>query len=121
MSLDASREPPVRGGVTAAPADAPFPGVTRISFQSAQATIAAYAFEPGAEFPPHSHGEEQITTVCEGEVEFLVDGERHRLGAGETFVVAPGLEHSLRAGRSGARFLAIVVPKRPRTDAYTIS
>lgn len=112
---------PVLGGVSAAPADTPFPGVTRSSHQSAQATIAAYTFVPGAEFPLHRHSEEQITVVLEGDVEFLVAGERHRLGAGETFVVAPDVEHGLRAGPAGARFLAVVVPRRARTDAYTIS
>lgn len=111
----------VLGGVTEAASDAPFPGVTRSSFRSAKATLAIYAFEPGAEFPLHRHGEEQITVVCEGEVEFVVAGERHRLVAGQTYVVQPNVEHGLRAGPGGARFLAIVVPPRQRTDAYTIT
>lgn len=113
--------PPVLGGVSGQREDTPFDGVTRTSHQSAQATVAAYAFEPGAEFPLHRHDEEQITVVCDGEVEFIVEGESHHLGAGETFVVAPGLVHGLRAGQAGARFLAVVVPRRDRADAYTIT
>jgi quercetin dioxygenase-like cupin family protein len=112
---------PVSGGVSAAPEDEPFPGVTRTSYQTAEATVASYRFAPGAEFPLHHHREEQITVICEGEVEFLVAGKTHRLGAGETFVVEPHVEHGLRAGDAGARFLAVVVPRRARTDAYTIS
>lgn len=116
-----SSQPPVFGNVTEASRDSPFPGVTRTSYQSAKATMATYAFEPGAEFPLHRHDEEQITVVCEGDVEFVVAGERHRLVAGETYVVQPDVEHGLRAGPEGARFLAIVVPPRSRTDAYTIT
>jgi unsaturated pyranuronate lyase len=112
---------PVSGGAAAGPPDEPFPGVRRTSYQTAEATVASYAFAPGAEFPLHHHREEQITVICDGEVEFLVDGETHRLGAGETFVVAPHVEHGLRAGAAGARFLAVVVPRRERADAYTIT
>jgi unsaturated pyranuronate lyase len=112
---------PVSGGAAAGPPDEPFPGVTRTSYQTAEATVASYAFAPGAEFPLHHHREEQITVICEGDVEFLVDGETHRLRAGETFVVAPHVEHGLRAGAAGARFLAVVVPRRQRADGYTIT
>lgn len=59
--------------------------------------------------------------VLEGEVEFEVDGRLHGLGPGETFVVEPGIEHSLRAGDAGARFLAVVVPRRVDRDAYELS
>lgn len=111
----------VTGGVSAAPQDEPFPGITRTTYQTAEATVASYTFAPGAQFPPHHHREEQITVICDGEVEFVVSGQTHRLGAGETFVVAPHLEHGLRAGAAGARFLAVVVPRRARPDAYTIA
>jgi hypothetical protein len=36
-------------------------------------------------------------------------------------VVPPGIEHGMTAGRSGARFLAIVVPRRERRDAYELA
>jgi quercetin dioxygenase-like cupin family protein len=110
----------VHGDVERLAAEDPFPGVRRRSFHSAQSTVAAYAFEPGAAFPLHRHDEEQITVIHEGEVEFEVAGERHVLGAGHTYVVAAGVQHGLRAGPSGARFLAVVVPRRARTDAYTV-
>jgi quercetin dioxygenase-like cupin family protein len=110
----------VHGDVETVAAEAPFPGVRRQSFHSVQSTVAAYAFEPGAAFPLHRHDEEQITVIHEGEVEFVVAGERHVLGAGHTYVVAAGVEHGLRAGPSGARFLAVVVPRRAHAGAYTV-
>jgi quercetin dioxygenase-like cupin family protein len=112
--------PAVRGAGPEPALEHPFPGVTRRTNQSERATVSAYAFEPGAEFPIHTHPEEQITVVLAGTVEFEVEGERHALGPGETYVVAGNLEHGLRAGPEGARFLAVVVPRRSGSDAYEI-
>jgi quercetin dioxygenase-like cupin family protein len=112
--------PPVRGAGAEPALEHPFPGVSRRTNQTERATVSAYAFEPGAEFPIHTHPEEQITVVLAGRVEFEVAGERHALGPGETYVVAGNLEHGLRAGPEGARFLAVVVPRRESSDAYQI-
>jgi quercetin dioxygenase-like cupin family protein len=116
----ASETPPVRGAGAEPAIEHPFPGVTRRTNQTAKATVSAYAFEPGAEFPIHIHPEEQITVVLEGSVVFSVEGEAHELGPGETYVVAPEVEHGLRAGPEGARFLAVIVPRRVGSDAYEI-
>jgi quercetin dioxygenase-like cupin family protein len=101
--------------------DEPFPGVLRRTFQTEQSTLASYVMQPGASFPLHRHAQEQITVICDGDAEFMVDGASHRLAAGQTFVVAPEVEHGLRAGASGARLLAIVVPRRDLADGYTLS
>jgi quercetin dioxygenase-like cupin family protein len=101
-----------RGSFDELPVDEPWPGVHRRAFDAAGATVTHYDFDPGASFPLHSHPQEQITLVQEGEVEFTVGGEPQHLGAGEWSVVPPGVEHGLRAASSGARFLAIIVPRR---------
>jgi quercetin dioxygenase-like cupin family protein len=108
-------------GLPSPEVDRPHPGVRRYSHSSSNVTIAAYSFEPGARFPTHHHPEEQITVVLEGDVEFVVGSQTHHLGAGETVVVEPGVEHSLRAGDAGARFVAVVLPRRSNRDAYTIT
>jgi quercetin dioxygenase-like cupin family protein len=110
----------IGGGVAAPVSDSPFPGVRRRTSRSEKATIASYVFEADAVFPTHRHDEEQITVIQSGEVEFNVNGETHRLQTGQTFVVAPKVEHGLRAGPDGASFLAIVVPPRARADAYQL-
>lgn len=112
--------PTVRGAGAEPALERPFPGVARRTNHTEQATVSAYAFEPEARFPLHTHPEEQITVVLEGTVVFEVEGERHALGPGETYAVAAGLEHGLQAGPDGARFLAVVVPRRRGSDAYEI-
>jgi quercetin dioxygenase-like cupin family protein len=100
--------------------ETPFPGVRRESRHTEQATLTRYEFEPGAEFPLHTHREEQITVILSGSVELAVGGELQRLGPGETSVIAANLEHGLRAGPEGATFLAVLVPRRNNPDAYEI-
>lgn len=112
--------PPVHGAGPEPALEHPFPGVSRRTNHTEQATVSAYAFEPGARFPVHTHPEEQITVVLAGTVVFEVEGERHALGPGETYAVAAQLEHGLQAGPDGARFLAVVVPRRRGSDAYEI-
>lgn len=112
--------PPVRGAGAEPALEHPFPGVSRRTNHTEQATVSAYAFEPEARFPIHTHPEEQITVVLEGTVVFEVEGEHHELGPGETYAVAAHLEHGLQAGPDGARFLAVVVPRRSGSDAYEI-
>jgi quercetin dioxygenase-like cupin family protein len=104
------------GSFASLPADEPYPGVVRRSFSSRHATVANYVFSPGARFPLHSHSQEQITLVEEGEVTMTMEGESRRLVAGEWSVVAPHVEHGVRAGREGARIVAIVVPRRNDPD-----
>jgi quercetin dioxygenase-like cupin family protein len=116
----ADATPTVRGAGAEPPLEHPFPGVARRTNHTEQATVSAYAFEPQASFPIHTHPEEQITVVLEGTVVFEVEGEHHELGSGETYAVAAHLEHGLQAGPDGARFLAVVVPRRSGSDAYEI-
>ncbi len=101
--------------------ETPFPGVRRRTLHSEQATVAEYAFDPGARFPLHHHPQEQITLVQEGSVEFIAGGRTQRLAAGEWSVIAGGVEHGIRAGEQGARFLAVLVPRRGPGETYTIT
>lgn len=115
-----SRVDPTSGSFAALPADEPWPGVHRRAFNAAGATVTAYELAPGAVFPVHRHPQEQITLVQEGEVEFTVDGSPQTLGPGGWSVVPGALAHGLRAGPAGAQIIAVVVPRRPGADAYTL-
>ena len=97
-----------------------YAGVRRRTFNSHQATVNSYAFEPGGQFPIHRHPNEQITFVEEGSVNFTVRGETATLEVGAWSVVAPNVEHGITAGPDGARILAIVVPRRDRADDYEV-
>ena len=112
--------PPAVHGAAASSREEPFPGVSRETHQGERATVTAYAFAPGASFPRHSHPEEQVTVFVAGEVEVTVGDETRCFGAGETCVIAPGLEHQMTAGPKGARFVALIAPRREHPNAYQI-
>jgi quercetin dioxygenase-like cupin family protein len=100
--------------------DEPFPGLERRTFDATGATVNEYRFQPGARFPVHTHPQEQITVVEEGEVEMTIGDEVKVLAAGAWSVVGPNVPHGIRARDGGARILAIVVPRRSATSAYTV-
>lgn len=108
------------GTFAATPEEEPFPGVRRRSFDGAGATVTEYRFEPGATFPNHRHAQEQITIVTEGVVSMTIGGEATEIGPGGWSVVAPEVEHGITAGEEGARFTAIVVPRRGAADEYEV-
>jgi quercetin dioxygenase-like cupin family protein len=111
---------PTRGAFADLPVEEPYPGVRRRSFDAEGATVTEYAMDPGARFPLHRHPQEQITVVEQGEVELTVAGERTVLAAGEWSVVAGDVEHGITNGAAPARFLAVLVPRRPSSTAYTV-
>lgn len=102
-------------------AEAPFPGVVRRALTTEQATVTEYRFEPGSTFPQHHHPQEQITLVLEGEALLTAAGRTQTLAAGDWSVVPGGTPHGISSGARGVRFLAVLVPRRDATDAYTLS
>lgn len=101
--------------------DEPYPGVTRRTFDSDGATVTRYEFGPGASFPLHRHRQEQITLVEAGSVLMSVGDREEQLEAGGWSVVAGGVEHGIVAGPSGARVVAVIVPRRESADAYEVT
>jgi quercetin dioxygenase-like cupin family protein len=108
------------GSFAELPVAQPYEGLRRRTFDSAGSTVNEYSFEPGASFPLHRHPEEQVTLVLEGSVRLVADGESTALASGSWSVVGPDVEHGITAGPEGARIVAIVTPRRARTDAYTV-
>jgi quercetin dioxygenase-like cupin family protein len=115
-----SASEPVVGRFDDLSEDEPYPGVHRRAFDSERATVTAYHFEPGAEFPLHRHPQEQVTLVEQGVIVFTVGGEPNELHPGSWSVVGPNVEHGLRAGADGARILAVLVPRRESADGYEV-
>jgi quercetin dioxygenase-like cupin family protein len=112
---------PIEGSFAELPMDEPWPGVRRRAFDSQGATVTQYEFEPGAEFPLHSHPQEQITLIAKGEVHLTVAGEETQLAPGDWSVIPQKVEHGIKAGAVGARFVAIIVPRRESPNAYTVA
>ena len=68
--------------------------------------------------PPHSHPWEQTNIVLEGEVDFLVDGERVSLEAYDALEIPPEVPHASRAvSDEPATLLAFWPLREDRLDA----
>jgi quercetin dioxygenase-like cupin family protein len=91
----------------------PHPGIRLRRFDSGNATVNEYGFDPGASFPLHWHLQEQVTLVLDGEVDMTIEGETLSLATGAWAVVKRNAEHGLTAGPRGARI--VVVPRRSHT------
>lgn len=97
-----------------------FAGVRRAVVDGYKMTLTRYDLEAGASFPLHSHPEEQITLVLEGDMGFDVDGELHYLKQGAVIVIPGGSSHSATAGPRGAKIACVVTPKRGSAPTVTI-
>lgn len=114
------RTRPRQGSFVDLPVDEPYPGIERRVVDADGGTVSRYVFRPGARFPQHVHPQEQITLVEAGEVELNVAGERSLLRAGDWSVLPGEVEHGITAGKTGASIVAIVVPRRTSSNAYTV-
>jgi mannose-6-phosphate isomerase-like protein (cupin superfamily) len=77
------------------------------AFALAEATTS-----PGGGPPPHiHHREDEAFYVLEGELEFMVEGETIKAGAGSFLYVPRGTLHTYRnVGTGPARYLGMVTP-----------
>ncbi len=60
-------------------------------------TMARLVMNKGAVVPLHHHVNEQITTLLEGSLLFVLDGTEQVLNAGESLVIPPDLPHRVEA------------------------
>lgn len=86
---------------------------TRILHDEEGARVVAFHLAPGQQVPPHRSTSSVIVQVVEGTGRFRGSDGEALLGPGETAVFAPGEEHSIDAGPSSLRFVAVIAP-RPR-------
>ena len=68
-------------------------GVQRKLFSGEGATLQLTRLMPGHEPRPHSHPNEQIVYILDGEIDFYIEGEATRLRAGNLMVVPPDTRH----------------------------
>lgn len=69
-------------------------GITRqILGYGPEIMVVRVWFEEGAVGQVHSHRHSQSTYVESGQFEVFIDGEKKVLGAGDSFYIAPHLEH----------------------------
>jgi quercetin dioxygenase-like cupin family protein len=88
------------------------PGLNFQPILSEHAIVNVVSFEPHSEAPMHSHVEEQIVIVTEGEFEFTMDGETRTMRPGDVCVIPPWVPHGAKTGDSSCRELDVFTPPR---------
>lgn len=73
------------------------PGYHGKLVHSSTMSMAFWEVEKDAEVPEHSHMNEQIMHVMEGEFEFILDGNTKTYYPGDIVIIAPHQKHSGKA------------------------
>jgi quercetin dioxygenase-like cupin family protein len=77
------------------------PGILGATVHTPQLTATLYRYGAGTSWEEHEHPQDQVTTVLEGVIEFVVAGELVRLTCGQTAALPCGTPHSARAPDTG--------------------
>jgi quercetin dioxygenase-like cupin family protein len=74
-------------------------------FHSPSMTFANYAFTKGSSIHEHSHEQEEVWQIIEGELEITIDGVVQVAGPGVVGIVLPHARQSVRALTDGRAFV----------------
>jgi unsaturated pyranuronate lyase len=80
-------------------------------FHSPNMTFAYYTVEAGASIHEHSHPNDEVWNVIDGQLEITIAGETRVAGPGCAAIVPPDAAHSVRA-LSDARAIVVDYPRR---------
>ena len=92
------------------------PGIFGSTVHTPQLTATLYRYEAGSSWEEHDHPQDQITTVIEGSIDFLVAGRPVHLGVGETALLPGGVRHAAEV-RAGGAVTLNVLTRRDETPA----
>jgi quercetin dioxygenase-like cupin family protein len=87
-------------------------GITAQALFGEGVMLTVVELAPDSEVPKHEHPHEQLGVVLKGELRLEVSGTEHVLGELDAYALAGGVEHSARAGRTGATVLDVFHPVR---------
>lgn len=87
------------------------PGWRGRYFDSPSMTFAHYEFDAGSTIHEHSHPQEEVYEVIEGELEITINGVTRRLVPGYVGIVPPNALHSVKAISSG-KLIVVDYPLR---------
>jgi quercetin dioxygenase-like cupin family protein len=89
----------------------PLPGWKGRYFHSSNMTFGYYAVAAGASIHAHSHPNEEVWHVIEGEIEVTIDGETQVAGPGCAAVIPADTMHAVKAVTDG-RAIVVDYPLR---------
>jgi len=72
-------------------------GIKAYAITADSVTVLHVSIEEGALLPEHSHFNEQVVNVIEGELELTVEGNNYNLMPGNVMILEPNVIHSGRA------------------------
>ncbi len=78
------------------------PDIFGATVHTPQLTATLYRYGGGSSWEEHQHTQDQITTVLEGVIDFVVDGRAVRLEAGQLATLPGGTPHSATVPDGGA-------------------
>jgi quercetin dioxygenase-like cupin family protein len=84
-------------------------------FRSPSMTFAHYDFKRGSAIPEHSHPQEEVYEVIEGELEVTIDGLAQIARVGLVAIIPSNVRHSVKALSNG-RVIIIDYPVRPEFE-----
>ena len=87
------------------------PGWRGRYFDSPSMTFAHYEFDQGASIHEHSHPQEEVYEILEGELEITIDGVTQRYAPGFVGIVPSDTLHSVKAITSG-KVIVVDYPRR---------
>lgn len=100
------------------PAVERLPGWRGRYFDSPSMTFAHYEFDQGASIHEHSHPQEEVYEVTEGELELTIAGVARRVVAGVVGIVPSNTPHSVKAVTSG-KLIVVDYPLRDVLPTHT--
>jgi quercetin dioxygenase-like cupin family protein len=76
----------------------PYPGLARVVLaHSERIMLVRHEMARGSVFPRHSHPHEQLAFVLSGKIRVRCGDDQFDASAGDSFVVAGGVEHEVHA------------------------
>jgi len=87
------------------------PGWRGRYFDSANMTFAHYEFDAGSSIHEHSHPQEEVYEILDGELELTVAGVSQRLRPGMVGIVPANAVHSVKAISNG-KLIVVDYPLR---------
>jgi quercetin dioxygenase-like cupin family protein len=75
-------------------------------------TFVHWQFDQGASVHEHSHEQEEVWEIREGELEITIDGVSQIAGPGTVAIIPPNVVHSVKVLRAG-KALVVDHPSRP--------
>jgi quercetin dioxygenase-like cupin family protein len=78
------------------------PGIFGATVHTPQLTATLYRYGADSSWEEHQHPQDQITTVLEGVIDFVVDGEPVQLTEGQLATLPGGTPHSATVPAPGA-------------------